>query len=100
MKNLSKSITIMFLFDLVIFCLSTYFWSSFFCYTTKAIGILCFLVVSIGLIVLFLKGNYKIRDFKISLKNIYLLFEGVVMIHVVPALYLLIFAASIISLDS
>ena len=97
MKSLSKSTTVMFLFDLIIFCLSTFLWSSFFDYTPKAIGILCFLVISIGLVVLFLKGNYKIREFNISLKNTYLLFEGVVMTHVIPALYLLIFAASITS---
>lgn len=95
MKSLSKSTWIMFLFDFIILCLSTYLWSSFFGYTTKAIVILYFLIVTTGLTVLYLKGNYKIRDFNINIKSSYLLLEGVVMAHVLPSLYLLIFAASI-----
>ena len=95
MKKLSKSTTIMFLFDLLILFLSTYIWANIFGYTQKAIVILCILVVSAGLIVLFLKGNYKIREFNINFKSSYLLFEGVVMTHVIPASYLIIFAASI-----
>ena len=95
MKGLSKSTRIMFLFDLVILCMSTYLWANFFNYTPKAIILLCFFVVTIGLMVLFLKGNYKIREFNLTIKNAYLLFEGIVMTHVFPSLYLLIFAASI-----
>lgn len=96
-KSLSKSTWIMFIFDLIILCLSTYLWSRFFGYTPKAIYILCLLVVIVGLTVLFLKGNYKIREFNINIKSAYLLFEGIVMTHVLPAIYLLIFAASITS---
>ncbi len=96
-KSLSKSITIMFLFDLIILFLSTFLWSKFFGYTSKAVFLLCLLTVIVGLIVLYLKGNYKIREFNINIKNTYLLFEGVVMSHVLPSLYLLIFASSITS---
>ena len=85
----------MFIFDFIILFLSTYFCGSHFAYTFKTIIILCILVLVVGLIVLFLKGNYKIREFNINLKNTYLLFEGIVMTHVLPAAYLLIFAASI-----
>ena len=95
MNSLSKSAKIMFLFDFIILFLSTYLWANYFGYTNKAIIILCILVVVMGLIVLFLKGNYKIREFNINFKNTYLLFEGIVMTHVLPALYLLVFAASI-----
>ena len=95
MNSLSKSAKIMFLFDFIILFLSTYLWANYFGYTNKAIIILCILVVVVGLIVLFLKGNYKIREFNINFKNTYLLFEGIVMTHVLPALYLLVFAASI-----
>lgn len=84
----------MFLFDLIILFSSTLFWAGKFDYTPKAILILCILVVIVGLNVLYLKGNYRIREFNISLRNTYLLFEGIVMTHVFPALYLLIFAAS------
>lgn len=96
-KSLSKSTWIMFLFDLIILGFSTYIWADAFEYTHKAICLLCVMVVVIGLTVLFLKGNYKIREFNINIKNTYLLFEGVVMTHVLPALYLLIYAASITS---
>lgn len=95
MKSLSKSTWTMFCFDLITLFLSTYLWATFFGYTEKAIFILCITIVSVGLTVLYLKGNYKIREFNITLKNVYLLFEGIVMTHVVPAVYLLIFAASI-----
>ena len=95
MKSLSKSTTYMFIFDLTILFLSTYCLACFFGYTPKAIMILCTLIVSVGMFVLFLKGHYKIREFNINLKTAYLLFEGIVMAHVLPALYLLIYAASI-----
>ena len=94
MKSLSKSTWIMFLFDLIILCLSTYCWANIFGYTLKAILILCILVTVVGLTVLYLKGNYKIREFNPNVKNTYLLFEGIVMTHVLPSLYLVIFAAS------
>lgn len=84
----------MFLFDLIILSLSTYYWANIFGYTPKAIVILCFLIVTVGLIVLYMKGKYRIREHNINIKNSYLLFEGVVMTHVLPSLYLVIFAAS------
>lgn len=97
MKSLSKSTTIMFIFDCIILFLSTFVWAAAYNYTAKAIWILCVLIVLSGLIVLLLKGNYKIREFNINLRNMYLLFEGVVMTHVIPATYLIIFATSITS---
>ena len=96
-KSLSKSTTIMFLFDFIVLSLSTFIWASIFEYTPKAIVILCITTVLTGLAVLFLKGHYKIREFNVNMKNAYLLFEGVVMTHVIPAAYLLIFASSITS---
>ena len=95
MKSLSTSTWTMFIFDLVVLCSSTYVWANLFGYTPKAIFILCATVLIVGLIVLYLKGNYKIREFNITFKNTYLLFEGIVMTHVLPAVYLLVFAASI-----
>lgn len=94
-KTLSKSVFIMFIFDLLILFLSTLMWAYKFSYSAKAIIFLTLSVVVVGLIVLFLKGNYKIREFNITGKNTYLLFEGIVMMHVIPALYLFIFASSV-----
>lgn len=96
-KSLSKSTTIMFIFDFLVLSLSTFIWASIFDYTPKAVVILCITTVLAGLVTLYLKGNYKIREFNINTKNTYLLFEGVVMTHVIPAAYLLIFASSITS---
>ena len=93
-KSLSKSIIFMFSFDLIALFISTFILANSFGYTPKAIVILCFLVVTVGLVVLYMKGNYRIREFNINFKNIYLLFEGIVMAHVLPSLYLVIFAAS------
>lgn len=95
MKSLSKSTKIMFLFDLIVLFVSTYYWADFFDYTPKAIILLCILVVCAGLIILYLKGNYKIREFNITVKSAYLLFEGIVMAHVLPAAYLLLYATSL-----
>ena len=95
-KTLSRSVLYMFLFDLLILAVSTILWANKFLYSIKAIIFLSVLVVGGGLIILFLKGNYKIREFNITGKNTYLLFEGVVMMHIIPALYLFIFAASAI----
>lgn len=95
MKSLSRSTHIMFIFDLITLGLSTVIWAKLFGYTDKANIILCCLVVFFGLIILYLKGNYRIREFNVNLKNTYLLFEGVVMAHVFPALYLIFFASSI-----
>lgn len=97
LKSVSKSIDIMFIFDFIVLYLATYICASIFQYTPKAILILCTLVTISGIVVLYLKGNYKIREFNITLKNTYLLFEGIVMAHVLPAVYLLIFANSITS---
>ena len=96
-KSLSKSTTIMFIFDFLVLSLSTFIWANFFDYTPKAVIILCITTVIAGLVILYLKGNYKIREFNINTKNTYLLFEGVVMAHVISAAYLLIFASSITS---
>ena len=95
-KTLSRSVLYMFLFDLLILAVSTILWANKFLYSIKAIIFLSVLVVGGGLIILFLKGNYKIREFNITGKNTYLLFEGVVMMHIIPALYLFIFASSAI----
>ena len=94
-KTLSKSVFIMFIFDLSILFLSTLIWAYTFKYSINTIIFLSIQVVTIGLIVLFLKGNYKIREFNITVKNTYLLFEGIVMMHIIPALYLFIFASSL-----
>ena len=75
-KTLSRSVLYMFLFDLLILAVSTILWANKFLYSIKAIIFLSVLVVGGGLIILFLKGNYKIREFNITGKNTYLLAQS------------------------
>ena len=97
MRSLSKSITGMFIYDLIAIFASTFVWSYVFGYTPKARMLLCAITIIVGMAVLYLKGNYKVREFNADIKKVYLLFEGVVMVHVLPAIYLLVYAASITS---
>lgn len=90
MKTLSKSVIIMFLYDALIFGLSSYFWYANFNLTSKMLIPAVLLIVATGLFTLFLKANYKIREFNNTLKNCYLLFEGVIFSQI-PAAILLAF---------
>jgi len=81
----------MFVFDLIVLFFTTFFWAKIFSYTATEVLILSFLIVSAGLVVLYMKGNYKIREFNINLKNTYLLFEGIIITHIIPLFYLLFF---------
>ena len=89
-KTLSKSVIIMFLYDALIFGLSSYFWYAKFNLASKMLIPAVLLIVATGLFTLFLKANYKIREFNNTLKNCYLLFEGVIFSQI-PAAILLAF---------
>ena len=93
MRVLSKSVPIMFTFDLIILGLSTAFWYDHFNFQ-MFYGIPIVLIILMGLIVLFLKANYKIREFNNTAKNTYLLFEGIVFANI-PSLGLLLFAQGV-----
>ena len=80
----------MFLYDALIFGLSSYFWYAKFNLTSKMLIPAVLLIVATGLFTLFLKANYKIREFNNTLKNCYLLFEGVIFSQI-PAAILLAF---------
>lgn len=92
-RLLSKSTLIMFLFDLIVFTLSTTFWYAIFMLPLEYLDITVFLTVLSGVMVLFLKDNYKIREFNTTLKNYYLLFEGIVFSQIPAAILLLIFVS-------
>lgn len=96
MYRLSKSVSIMFLFDLIVLALSTGFWYSFIDLQKSFYIPVCALIVLSGLITLYLKSNYEIREFNITSKNTYLLLEGVIFAHI-PAAILLYFAGNPIS---
>ena len=81
MKMLSKSILIMFIFDLLILFSSTTFWYEFFNLSSKFYIPALIFIIFTGIITLFLKANYKIREFNNTKKNSYLLFEGIIFAH-------------------
>ena len=88
---LSKSILIMFLFDIAVMVASTTFWYSGFGLPENLLDMTVLITALSGVAVLFLKDNYKIREFNTTLKNYYLLFEGIVFAHIPPAILLLTF---------
>ena len=92
-KNLSKSTWIMFLFDLVILTISSIFWCNYFSLSAKLSALSVCLITITGLITLFLKGNYKIREFNITFWNAYRLFESIVFAHVPFVLLVFLFVS-------
>ena len=82
LRQLSRSVLIMFLFDLIILTLLTIFWCTKFGLREHNLAITVIITVTVGIVVLFLKENYKVREFNITLKNTYLLFEGLVFAHI------------------
>lgn len=92
MKLISRSILIMFIFDLITISVSSIFWYDRLGLPDDLLNLSVMLIVLTGLISLYLKGNYRIREFNLTLKNTYLLFEGVVFAHIPTAFLLLLFS--------
>ena len=90
-KSLSKSTWIMFLFDLIILCLSTFFVGAYFGLSQIILLIATGLVVVVGLGTLFLKGNYRIREFRPTFWNFYRMFEGMIFTHIPVGILLYFF---------
>ena len=81
----------MFLFDMAVMLFSTTFWYTGFNLPENLLDMTVLITVLSGIAVLFLKDNYKIREFNTTLKNYYLLFEGMVFAQIPPAILLLTF---------
>lgn len=94
LKLISRSIVVMFLFDMCTLLVSATFWYTYFKLPENFLDITVLITVLTGLCVLFLKDNYKIREFNVTLKNFYLLFEGVVFSQIPAAILLLTLAQS------
>ena len=88
---ISKSILIMFLFDIAVMVISTTFWYTGLGMPEDLLDMTVLITALSGVAVLFLKDNYKIREFNTTLKNYYLLFEGMVFAQIPPAILLLTF---------
>ena len=97
-KQPSKSVIMLLVFDLVVIAFSTIFWAKY-CHMTDLFAMLCALITTlVGFIVLFLKDNYKIREFNNTKKNAYLLFEGIIFTHIPLVLLILFFNRTILGL--
>ena len=91
-KSITRSTIIMFLFDLIVLLALTYY-SICFCnmQISKILSLICILLVTItGLGTNYLKGNYKIREFRPTFWNFYRMFEGMIFTHI-PVCVLLFF---------
>ena len=98
-NTLSRSILIMFCFDLTILVLSTIYWYNHYNLPLEFIDLTVLLTALTGIIVLFLKDNYKIREFNSTLKNSYLLFEGIVFSQIPATILLLTFYQNVKSFE-
>lgn len=91
-KQPSKSVIFLLLFDLVVIATSTFFWAKYYQINNLFALSYSFIATLVGFIVLFLKDNYKIREFNNTKKNTYLLFEGVVFANAPLLLLILLFS--------
>lgn len=98
MKIISKSVIIMFLFDMAAVILSTYFLYQYFGLPQRFQLFVVVLTAVFGAIVLYLKSQYKIREFNVTKKNYYLLFEGVIFFNLIPFLSLFCFVPKLLLL--
>lgn len=74
---------------MIVFELSSIFWYKELQMNSDYFVAIIVLITITGLLTLFLKSNYKIREFNNTAKNCYLLFEGIVFSQI-PALILLV----------
>ena len=81
MKQLSRSVGLMFIFDLLVFVISTYCFANMFC-SLKITILATMLVTVVGLFSFFLKGQYKVREHNLTAWNAYRLLEGVVFANI------------------
>ena len=91
MKTLSKSTGLIFIFDLIVLILSSIILCCYFSLSVKTTILVSLLIIFIGLFSLFLKDNYKIREFNITIWNKYRLFEASVFTHIPIAVLLFFF---------
>lgn len=95
MKQLSRSVGLMFIFDLLVFAISTYCFANMFC-SFKITILTVALVTVVGLFSLFLKGQYKIREHNVTVWNAYRLFEGVVFANMPVGILLFFFVPKLV----
>ncbi len=81
----------MFLFDFCALFLSSCYWYGAFKLPAAFMFSAAIVITVSGIIANYLKCQYKIREFKNTFKNCYLLFEGVLFAHALPILFGLIF---------
>ena len=81
----------MFLFDMLAIASASYFSYRYFGLPQRFHIPTVVLTTVLGAIVLYLKSQYKIREFNVTKRNYYLLFEGVIFFNIVPFALLFFF---------
>lgn len=91
MKVISKSIYVLMVIDAFIFAFSAVFIANHHNIPDKFIILTAILFTLCGIYVLFMKEFYKIEKYELSLKDAYLLLEGIVLAAVIPFVSLMLF---------
>lgn len=91
MKIISKSRYVLMVVDALIFAWATFFTASRHQISEKFVILIMLLFVFCGIYILFMKGFYKLQKYKMNLKDVYLLLEGIVLAAVIPFLALFFF---------
>lgn len=84
---------------MIVFELSSIFWYKELQMNSDYFVAIIVLITITGLLTLFLKSNYKIREFNNTAKNCYLLFEGIVFSQIPALILLLIMTKSFTSVE-
>lgn len=90
-RIISRSVILMFLFDMLAIASASYFSYRYFGLPQRFHIPTVVLTTVLGAIVLYLKSQYKIREFNVTKRNYYLLFEGVIFFNIVPFALLFFF---------
>ena len=94
-KLLSKSVIIMFIWDFIAFCFITSYWCNFFELPQLLCHFIVFFNIIFGITTFFLKGHYRVREFNINKKNLYILFEGILFTFIPSIILLIMFERNI-----
>lgn len=90
-RIISRSVILMFLFDMLAIASASYFSYRYFGLPQRFHIPTVVLTTVLGAIVLYLKSQYKIREFNVTKRNYYLLFEGVIFFNILPFALLFFF---------
>ena len=80
--SLSKSVFVMFIYDLIVLTSLSLFLCEYFNFSNSITLLISSVTTFMGLITLYLKSSYKIREFNITFRNFYRIFETSIFTHI------------------